>query len=264
MVRSGRTRLAKTRVARAAGVIIACGGLLTACAGDGTGLGITLIPEEQVQQMGQQTWAQIRQETPASPNQDYQRTAQQVASRLLSAAGMNPQAWEVVVFQGEEANAFALPNGKIGIYEGMFQIASNEARLAAVIGHEIAHNMENHASERVNTQAATSAGLQIAVAAAGIAGIDPQTAAALLGAGAQYGLTMPYSRNQELEADRLGLFIMARAGYDPREAVALWRSMAQRGDQPPAFLSTHPVPTQRIDQLQGMMEQALDTYRANS
>ncbi|WP_404380274.1 M48 family metallopeptidase [Caenispirillum salinarum] len=257
-------RLTRTRPARAAAVVITCGGLLTACAGDSTGLGLNLVPEEQVRQMGQQTWAQIRSETPVSNNQTYQRAAQQVSYRLLRAGGMNPQAWEVVVFQGDEANAFALPNGKIGVYEGMFGMAENEAQLAAVIAHEIAHNEENHAAERVNTQAATSAGVQIASAAAGIAGIDAQTAAALLGAGAQYGLNMPYSRNQELEADRLGLNMMARAGYDPRAAVELWQRMAQRGGGPPAFLSTHPAPQQRIEQLQQMMPQALEIYQARS
>jgi predicted Zn-dependent protease len=263
MSSSALLRMTQTRTARVAAVAMTCGGLLTACVSTGTGLGVNLVPEAQVQQMGQETWAQIRSETPVSRNATYQRAAEQVSYRLLTAAGKNPREWEVVVFQGNEANAFALPGKKIGVYEGMFQVAQNEAQLAAVIGHEIAHNEEDHAGERVNTQAATQAGVQIASAAAGAAGIDPQMAASLLGAGAQYGIAMPYSRNQELEADHLGLTMMARAGYDPRAAVELWQAMAQKGGTPPTFLSTHPAPQQRIAQLEQMMPQALDIYSAN-
>lgn len=235
---------------------------LGACAGDSTGLGLNLVPEEQVQQMGLQSWQQIRNETPASGNAAYQQTAQQVAARVLQAAGKNPAEWEVVVFQGDAANAFALPGKKIGVYEGMMQLAGNEAQLAAVISHEIAHNEENHAAERVNSQMATQLGVDLAGAALGqTAGVGGQQVAALLGAGAQYGLLLPYSRNQELEADRLGLQYMARAGYDPREAVELWRSMARQGGGPPEFLSTHPAPEQRIERLQELMPQAMELYR---
>lgn len=91
--------------------------------------------------------------------------------------------------------------------------------------------------------------------------MSPQLAAGILGAGVQYGVLLPYSRNQELEADRLGLDYMARAGYDPRGAVALWEKMGQAGGQPPAFLSTHPAPRQRIEELQAMLPEAMETYR---
>lgn len=253
----------RARRAAAALIVAASTAGLAGCATDATGLGLNLVPEQQVQQMGLQTWQQIRQQEPVSPNGAYQRTAERISNRVLQAAGRDPSQWEVVVFQGEQANAFALPGGKIGVYEGMIELAANEAQLAAVIAHEIAHNEENHAAERVNSQMATQLGVDLAGAALGqtVGGGGAQIAA-LLGAGAQYGLLLPYSRNQELEADRQGLVYMARAGYDPREAVELWRRMeAQGGARPPVFASTHPAEGQRIEQLQQLMPQALEVYR---
>lgn len=249
-------------LAAAAAVSLALG--VAGCAADSTGLGLHLVPEEQVAAMGQQSWEQLRKEEPASKNAAYQRTAGQVAARLLTASGRKPSEWEVVVFASQEVNAFALPNKKIGVYEGMMKLVAGEAELAAVMGHEIGHVDKNHAAERVNSQAATEIGLQLAGAALGAtSGTDPQAISALLGLGAQYGLLLPYSRNQELEADRLGLTSMAKAGYDPRAAIALWQKMQAQGDRPPVFMSTHPGPEQRIERLRQLMPQALETYRQN-
>lgn len=247
-------------------VIAALGLALTVsgCGSNSTGLGLNLVPEEQVESMGLDAWQQITAETPRSNNAQYQRIADRVAAQVLNAAGKNPQEWEVVVFEGGEANAFALPGKKIGVFEGMMRTTQNDAQLAAVIAHEIAHVEQDHSQERLNSQAATDLGVNLAGAALGAAGIgNPQAIAGLLGAGAQYGLLLPYSRNQELEADRLGLEYMARAGYDPRAALAFWEQMqAQDGERPPAFLSTHPAPEQRIEQLEAMLPGALEAYRA--
>ena len=236
---------------------------LAACAGDSTGLGINLVSDSKVAEMAAPAWEKIRSETPESTNATYKQAARNVSNRLLAAAGHDPSQWEVVVFQGKEANAFALPNAKIGVYEGMFNTAESEAQLAAVLGHEIAHVEERHSAERVNSQMATELGVQVAGALLGAsAGGDPQMVAGLLGAGAQYGLVLPYGRNQELEADRLGLMLMAKAGYDPRESVNLWQNMGKGGGAaPPTFLSTHPGHEQRIAQLQQLMPQALAQYR---
>jgi predicted Zn-dependent protease len=250
------------------GVALAMGALLvTGCAGsDETGLGIDLVSQEQVQQMGVESWQRIRSETPVSDDQAAQRTADQVAGNLLQAAGADPGAWEVVVFEGDQANAFALPGGKIGIYEGMFQTAQNEAQLAAVIAHEIGHLEAEHAQERVSSEVATQGVVQLVSAALQVGNVGYANAiAGALGAGAQYGVLLPYSRNQELEADRLGLQLMAQAGYDPREALAFWRQMQQQGGgAPPVFLSTHPTPGNRIEQLQELMPAALETYSGNA
>lgn len=236
---------------------------LAACTGDATGLGINLVSDEQVAEMAAPAWQKMRAETPESTNASYKQAARTISSRLLAAAGHDPSQWEVVVFQGEQANAFALPNGKIGVYEGMFNTAENDAQLAAVLGHEIAHVEQDHSAERVNSQMATELGVQVAGALLGAsAGGNPELVAGLLGAGAQYGLILPYGRNQELEADRLGLLLMAKAGYDPRQSIELWRNMGKAGGAaPPAFLSTHPGHDQRIEQLQQLMPQALAEYR---
>jgi predicted Zn-dependent protease len=235
---------------------------LAACADDSTGLGVNLVSDQQVAEMAQPAWEKIRSETPESTNATYKQAAHNVASRLLAAAGRDPSKWEVRVFQSDQANAFALPNAKIGVFEGMFKVAENEAQLAAVLGHEIAHVEERHSAERVNSQMATELGVQVASALLGSSvGGDPQMVAGLLGAGAQYGLVLPYGRNQELEADRLGLMLMAKAGYDPRQAVNLWQNMSKAGGaSPPTFLSTHPGHEPRIAQLQRLMPQALAQY----
>jgi predicted Zn-dependent protease len=244
---------------------ISAGGLLLAgCAGSGdTGLGLDLVSQEQVQQMSAETWQRIRSETQASDNQQYQQAADRIADNLLQAAGANPGEWEVVVFEGDQANAFALPGGKIGVYEGMFQVAENDAQIAAVIGHEIGHVEAEHAQERVSSEIATQGAVQLVSAALQIGNVGYANAiAGALGAGAQYGVLLPYSRNQELEADRTGLRLMVQAGYDPREALEFWRRMEQQGGaQPPAFLSTHPAAGERVEQLEELMPEAVEAYQ---
>ncbi len=237
--------------------------VLAGCAGEGqTGLGLNLVSPEQVQQLGIESWQKLRAETPPSDNATYQAALRKVSNRLLTAAGENPGAWEAVVFKGDAANAFALPGNKIGVYEGLFRVAENEEQLAVVVGHEIAHNQQNHAAERLNSTMATQMGVQLVGVALGATGYgNPNAIAALLGAGAQYGLILPYGRNQELEADRLGLLLVARAGYDPREAVRLWRNMASTGTRQPEFLSTHPGPENRIAQLERLMPEAMAIYQ---
>src|SRR3546814_15740181 len=140
----------------------------------------------------------------------------------------------------------------------MLQVAKTDDQLAAVIGHEIAHVERAHAVERVNSEATTQLGVQVVggvLQASGTGG--GEQVAALLGAGAQYGLLLPYARNQELEADRLGLITMARAGYEPRAAIELWQNMQAAGSGgQPEFMSTHPDPGNRIAQLESMMPEA--------
>lgn len=229
------------------------------CGSQSTGLGLNVVPQDQLQAMGLETWQKIRATTPASQNAAHKAMAQRVAERVLRAAGEDPSQWEVVVFASDEANAFALPGRKIGVYEGMFNVASSDAELAAVIGHEVGHLEAGHPGERASTAAATQLGVNVASAVLG--GGNSELMAAVLGAGAQYGVELPFSRNQELEADRLGLQYMAEAGYDPHAAVELWRKMsAQGGARQPTFLSTHPAPEQRIEALEREMPEALRHY----
>jgi len=235
---------------------------LGACDVSGTGVGLNLVPEQQIEQAGQEAWTQIRADNATSTNAAYRQRTSEVAQRILKAAGHDPAEWDVVVFRGDQINAFALPNKKIGVYEGMLGVADTPAKLAAVIGHEVAHVEEKHAAERMNTEVVTQLGVQAAATGAGLAGLgDPQLLAQVLGVGAQYGVALPYSRNQELEADRLGLQVMAEAGYNPQAAIELWQSLSS-GPRQPAFLATHPNPERRIEQLQANMDAAMKTYRA--
>jgi predicted Zn-dependent protease len=239
------------------------GTALVACVGPGqTGLGLGLVSAQEAEQLGVQSWEQIRAEVPVSKNATYQRALQQVSTNILTAIGQNPRNWEAVVFESKEANAFALPGNKIGVYEGMFAIATDVNELAAVVGHEVGHNQAEHARERLSSAAATQTGVQILGAALQIGNIGyASEIAGLLGAGVQYGLILPYSRNQELEADSIGLINMAKAGYDPRAAIKLWQNMQAAGERAPEFLSTHPAPESRIAALEAKMPEALSYYK---
>lgn len=167
------------------------------------------------------------------------------------------QDWEVEVFDSEEVNAFALPGGNIGVFAGMFNVAENQDQFAAVIGHEIAHVTEQHALKRYNREATT----QIGVVGVAVATGTGQAGADLFGMAAQVGLSLPFSRGEESEADTVGLRYMAAAGFDPRQSVPLWQNMKKKNKLgPPEFLSTHPSPENRIDELVAQFPAALKIY----
>ena len=168
--------------------------------------------------------------------------------------------WQVAVIDSEQANAFCLPGGKIAVYTGIIPVAQNADALAAVMGHEIAHALLRHGAERMAQQKLVQIG-QVA-ASMSVGDLDPQQqrmVMAALGAGAQYGLILPFSRDHESEADQVGLMLSAAACFDPRESVGLWERMAEAsgGASPPEFMSTHPASGTRIQQLQAWMPEAL-------
>ena len=176
-----------------------------------------------------------------------------IGERLVQAAGLGNQSWDYAVFVETSPNAFVLPSGHIGVTTGLLGLVRNDDQLAAVIGHEIGHVVASHAAERQSSQALTGLGLQVAT---GVAGSRGQQVGQWGGLAAQYGLLLPYSRQHELEADRLGVDYMARAGWKPSEAVALWRLMsAQRQTQLPQIASTHPSDQTRIDALSAYIAQ---------
>ena len=221
---------------------------------------LRLIPENQMAEIGAQAFAQLRETTPVVQEAHAQRYVRCVADAVTRHARPT-QSWEVAVFQDSSANAFALPGGKIGVHMGMLDLAENQGQLAAVIGHEVAHVLAHHPNARVSLAYATDTALEVASAAAGDLAAREQIFG-LLGLGAQYGVLMPYGRAQEQEADVVGLDLMARAGFDPREAIELWRRMSQAsGGQPPEFLSTHPSHGHRIETLQANMSEALALYQ---
>jgi predicted Zn-dependent protease len=166
--------------------------------------------------------------------------------------------WEIEIFDNEAVNAFAMPGGKIGVFTGILTVAENQDQLGAVLGHEVAHVTERHSLERANREAGTQIGVRAGGAILGGGSIGD-----LVAMGAQYGLSLPYGRAQESEADTEGIVFSADAGFDPRESVKLWKNMAaSNNDAPPEFLSTHPSSSTRIDDLVGELPQALVRYNA--
>lgn len=228
--------------------------ILVACTTSPTGRHqMMLISEGQVNEMGEEAFNQLRSENSASRNQSLTRYVNCVTDAILPVV-QGDYDWEVVLFEDDSVNAFALPGGKIGVFTGLLNVAENEHQLATVIGHEIAHVIARHSAARVSNQLATQMGVSVL---AQTTGMSPQ----LIGMGADLLLTLPYSRGDEAEADRLGLDYMARAGFDPRQSVTLWQNMERVGGARPAqFMSTHPAPQARIQDLQRQMPQAVAAF----
>lgn len=239
------------RAAIAAGVAIALG----SCAyNDELGRSqFVFVSGPEMAQLAAPQWAQLKQQAKVSTDPKYVNRLNRVAPKIIRAAGGNPSQWEWQVFDSKDINAFALPGGKIGVYTGIMDLMANDDQLAAVVGHEVGHVKANHSGERYSQNAAASLGLQLGSAALGGNNMSAgeQQLLGALGLGAQYGLLLPFSRKHELEADRLGVLYMSRAGYDPNEAVKFWQTMAAQGGQkPPEFASTHPADETRIKALQ--------------
>lgn len=236
--------------------------LLTACATSPLGRHqFVLIPAAEMDQMGVTAFTQMKQKEPTETGTKQSHYVTCVANAITGVA-QTGEHWDVVLFKSKEVNAFALPGGKIGVYTGLLKVAKTQDQLAAVLGHEVGHVLAQHANERLSLQYATQTGAQlIAIAAGGEPG-QQQTLLNLLGVGVQYGVALPFSRTQESEADLIGLQLMAQAGFDPRQAVQLWKNMdAQGGAQPPEFLSTHPSNASRIEDLQAHLPRAEQLYR---
>ncbi|MCG6658557.1 M48 family metallopeptidase [Halomonas campisalis] len=237
---------------------------LTACATSPTGRQqLTLVSDAQLNQMGQQAFKQYQQELPSAGDAS-QRYAQCVAGALVRVLPERErqQDWQIRVFEEERANAFALPGGYMGVTTGLLEIAETQDQLAAVVGHEIGHVLARHANERVSTQMATELGLSVLSTTASMQGPGGQQLMGALGLGAQFGILLPFSRRHESEADAIGLRLMADAGFDPRQSLALWDNMsAASGDgRPPVWMSTHPSHGQRVAGLQAQMDSAMARY----
>jgi len=234
-------------------VAIAASLTLYGCANSPTGRQqILLFSGTQMSQLGEQSFEEMKKQEKISSDPKTNAYVQCVTSAITSRLG--PQAdfqeWEVVVFDSDQINAFALPGGKIGVYTGLLKVAANQDQLATVIGHEIGHVMANHSNERLSRSQLADTGLQISNVALG--GSEYQgMAMAGLGLGVQYGVLMPYGRAQESESDIIGLQLMADAGFDPKQSVNLWENMAEAsgGNAPPELLSTHPSHSTRIEDL---------------
>jgi predicted Zn-dependent protease len=187
-----------------------------------------------------------------------------VGRRIIDAAGLAARyQWEITLIRDATANAFVLPNGKIVVQTGLLPISKIEAGLAAVLGHEVAHVVARHGAERLSQEMLAQGVANVVTAA-----FDPRFEAVVTGVfglGAQYGVLLPYSRAHESEADHLGLLYMAKAGYPPAEAIALWERMETAGSaRQPEWLSTHPNPATRRTQLRAWLPEAERYYKDRS
>lgn len=219
---------------------------------------LSLLPNDKLSDMGSQAFSQMKQETPIETNARTNTYVNCVVTALLRAFQSDGTHWEVVVFRSDDVNAFALPGGKIGVYTGLLPVANTQHQLAAVLGHEISHVLLGHGGERMSQDTLTNIGVSVIGAVLDSNTQQGQLAMAALGLGAQVGLLLPYSRLQETEADRLGLEVMARAGFNPRESITLWQNMERAsGGGTSEFLSTHPAHQTRINALNAQMNYAM-------
>lgn len=240
---------------------------LVGCATSPTGRNqVLLFSDDQLAQMGDQAFTSMKEELKVSDKRVQNSYVECVADALTPFVpdSVYSGQWEVVVFEDEQVNAFALPGGKIGVYTGLLDVAKNQNQLAAVIGHEIGHVIAHHGNERMSQSTLVNVGSQAVaqVLAANEVGHSGAIMAAL-GLGVQLGVQLPFSRSHESEADLIGLSLMAQAGFDPRESVNLWHNMAaaSEGQRPPELLSTHPSPDTRIQDLQANMSGAVADYQ---
>lgn len=231
---------------------------LTACATTPTGRSqLAFMPDSEVDAMGLQAFSDLKKEKTINQNAQEDQFVRCITNAITREAGGGN--WEVVVFEDNTLNAFALPGNKIGVHTGLVELVDNQDQLAAVIGHEIGHVLAKHSNERMSQKMGAQIGISLIAAVAAPRTPMGQNALALLGVGAQYGVIMPFSRLHESEADAIGIELMAKAGFNPSESITLWQKMAQasQGSQPVEFLSTHPSPETRIDDLRGLLPKAM-------
>ncbi len=224
-----------------------------------------MSPGEEMK-LGLTEFDKMKKEVPISKNAQANQLVQKVGKRIAAVANLPDAQWEFVVFESPEANAFCLPGGKVGVYTGILPITKDEAGLATVIGHEVAHAVARHGGERISR----AVGLQVLGQAVGSATAESKYAVAIqqaYGLGTQLAVELPHSRGQESEADHIGLIYMARAGYNPEASVAFWQRFADfnkksGGGETPWFLRTHPLDETRIKQLQTWMPEAKAQFKA--
>lgn len=226
---------------------------------------IILLPRSFEMELGASAYLNILETEKISRNAHYNRVVRRVGRRIAAVSHTPDLKWQYTVFDNDQVNAFALPGGKIGVYTGMMPVAKTEAGLATVMAHEVAHATARHGGERMTL------GILLEMGSAALASAmrkkDEKTTGRVLaayGIGSALGVALPFSRKQESEADRIGLIYMAKAGYDPREAVPFWERMGAAGrGSPPEFLSTHPGYRTRIRNLRKWMPEALEYYEAS-
>lgn len=229
---------------------------------------LILFSPQQMNAMGEQAFSAMKNDLKLSSTSVENEYVKCVTDALIPhiPAGAFEGQWEVVVFDDDQVNAFALPGGKIGVYTGLLAVAETDAQLAAVIGHEIGHVIAQHSNERMSqTQLINTSSQALNAVLAANEVKNNNLIMATIGLGLQVGVQLPYSRAHESESDVIGLVLMAKAGFDPRESVTLWENMAKAaGKKPPEILSTHPSEATRIEGLKRNMSAALRDFETAS
>ena len=223
---------------------------------------LILIPKSQEISLGIQSYNEILKREKESEDTQLNQIIRRVGQRIASVSDMPKLEWEIKLIESDQKNAFALPGGKIAIYTGILSIAKNEAGLATVMSHEIAHVIARHGAQRMTQQML----LQGAMIGAGLSmknSTQKNIVLSALGVGVLYGFTLPFSRLHESEADQIGLIYMAKAGYDPNEAINFWQRFGQvkGGKGPPEWASTHPADATRIQGLRSYLSRAKYDYQ---
>jgi predicted Zn-dependent protease len=234
-----------------------------------------LVSDSELVAMSLQQYQKVLRESKLSKDPEKVQMVRSVGSRIAKATeellrerGLESEIkqykWEFNLIEDDKmVNAWCMPGGKVAVYTGLLPVAQNETGLAVVMGHEIAHAIAKHGNERVSQGLLQQmGGVALSVALSSNPSATNQIFMAAYGVGTTVGIMLPYSRTHESEADRIGLILMAKAGYDPREAIPFWERMNQKGgSRPPEFLSTHPAPETRIKDLQTHIEEAMKYYK---
>ncbi len=224
---------------------------------------VVIFSPSQELQMGYQSAQEILKKERISNDRRINALVQRVGKKIAKAASQPGYKWQFFVIDKDQLNAFALPGGKVFVYTGLFKAVQNEDQLAVVIGHEVAHAIARHGAERMSMIQLGRMGKEIASQTLGngqYANIINQA----YGIGETYGMVLPFSRKFEYESDEIGLYLMAKAGYDVNEAVRFWdnmRRLKQGSANPPEFLSTHPADINRIRRIQSLIPKANKYYR---
>jgi len=237
-----------------------------------------LVPESELLTLSLQQYNDVLQKSKLSTDNQKVAMVRRVGDRVAKAAEsflaesghkdlIKNYQWQFNLIEDDKTvNAWVMPGGKAAVYTGILPFTKDETGLAVVLGHEVGHALANHGNERMSQELlANMGGTALSVALSSQPQMTQELAMAAFGAGASIGVLLPYSRLQESEADHIGLILMARAGYDPREAVPFWQRMnGAPGSRPPEFLSTHPAPETRIADIKALIPEAMAHYRPSA
>jgi metalloendopeptidase OMA1, mitochondrial len=226
---------------------------------------LLVMSEEKENAMGLTAYAEVLKDEPVTKNAAATEMVQRVGKRIAAVADRPDFQWDFNVIEATTQNAFCLPGGKVAVYTGILPVCQSEAGLAVVMSHEIAHAIARHGGERMSHQTAENTAKDaLKYVMRDKTETTQNVVLAAYGAGAQYGAILPYSRKHELEADHIGIMLMAKAGYDPSEAPKFWERFAgqKEGATPMEFLSTHPSDARRSAALREVLPEAMDLYQA--